>query len=951
MDDITITGEGDVEEVVLFRINAGGELITATDGGPNWEADTDGAENPALVAGETKVSTFLDNEPGVTVPANIPGEIFDTERSDDIGGDPMQYAFDVSDFVGTYEVRLYIANGFPLTPPKWAQRIFDVSVEGAVPASFDDIDPIAIFGATNVGGVLTSQVVVTDGELNIEFLHDTENPLINGIEIVQIIEDTGAPALLALEAPTPSIVAENGDAGVTTLDFPVAVSKPLSGPVTVSYEVSINGGPATTGTASVGANGGTVSIDIPNDNLPNGDEQVQVTLTGVVTGGDIAELSTNVTASATVNDDDPAPGAATALYRVNSGGELVAAIDDGPDWLADTGAAPTLFLTEAGSGNTTTIFNVAPGATVPGNIPADIFLSERSDNNNADALDLTYDFAVDAGTYEVRLYVGNGFVGAGSAGNRIFDASVEGVVPTEFDNIDPVALFGEAAPGTDGTGGVISATVEVTDGSLTLSFLHGSIENPQINAIEILTPGDNTAPVGVEDTATVSADDAATVIDVVANDTDAEDDPLFAASVDTTGTLGTVTVNLDGTVSYDPNGQFDALLEGETATDTFTYIASDGAGNSTPTTVTVTINGVGQPGNTAPGAPTVTPSAGGLAENAAAGTVVATLAAVDAEDDALTFTLTDAAGTPITNDFFEVVGNELVVKAGADIDFETVGNAINGLFVVANDGALDSTPTGFGIPVTDVAEDIALGNGGVSYRDSGANENSITGGTGDDEIFGGGGDDIIAGGDGNDTMTGGSGDDELTGGLGNDVLRGNSGDDTIRGGEGDDEIYGGGGVDMLFGEGGNDLMLGVTGDDQLFGGAGDDNMFGRADNDSLDGGEGDDRLTGNQGDDILIGGAGRDVMVGGGGNDTMTGGEGVDFFVFLNERGEDIITDFEVGTDNILMANRTFGDRGVEFSDLEITQVGDDAVVTERGLQITLEGIDASTLTEDDFIF
>ncbi|MBX2855343.1 MAG: cadherin-like domain-containing protein, partial [Rhodobacteraceae bacterium] len=956
MDDITITGEGDVEEVVLFRINAGGELITATDGGPNWEADTDGAENPALVAGGNKTTEFLDNEPGVDVPANIPAAIFDTERSDDATGEEMQYAFDVSDFVGTYEVRLYIANGFPGTALE-DQRIFDVSVEGTVPANFDNIDPIAAFGGTNIGGVLTTQVTVTDGELNLEFLHDAidgiENPLINGIEIVQIVEDPDAPALLALETPTPSIVAENGDAGVTTLEFPIDVSKAPSGPVTVTYEVSINGGAPTTGTATVDASGGTVTVEVPNDDLPNGDEEVQVTLTGFETGGDIAELSGNVTATATVSDDDPAPGASNPIYRVNSGGELIVATDGGPDWVADTGDAPTVFLTEAGTGNTTTIFNVAPGETVPGNIPADIFLSERSDNNNADALDLTYDFAVEAGTYEVRLYVGNGFIGANSVGARVFDASVEGVVPTEFDDIDPVELFGVAEPGTDGTGGVISTTVEVTDGGLTLSFLHGSIENPQINGIEILEVVENTAPVGVDDTATLAADDGATVIDVIANDTDADSDPLFVQSVDTTGTLGTVVNNGDGTVSYDPNGQFDDLPVGETATDTFTYIATDGAGDSAATTVTVTINGTFEPDptNTAPGAPTVTPSAGGLPENAAAGTVVATLAAIDADGDDLTFTLTNAAGAPLANDFLEIVGNELVVKAGADIDFETLGNAINGLFVVANDGTVDSTTTGFNVPVTDVAEDVVLGDGGVVYADTGESETSITGGTGDDEIRGGSGDDIISGGEGDDAINGGADDDILTGGAGNDVLRGNSGDDEIRGGDGDDELYGGGGVDMLFGEGGNDLMLGVTGDDQLFGGAGDDNMFGRANNDSLDGGEGDDRLTGNQGDDVMIGGAGRDVMVGGGGNDTMTGGEGVDFFVFLNERGEDVITDFEVGTDNILMANRTFGDRGVEFTDLEIAQVGADTVVTERGLQITLEGVDASTLTENDFIF
>ena len=58
-----------------------------------------------------------------------------------------------------------------------------------------------------------------------------------------------------------------------------------------------------------------------------------------------------------------------------------------------------------------------------------------------------------------------------------------------------------------------------------------------------------------------------------------------------------VTLNGDGTVLYDPNGAFDGLLDGETATDTFTYIVSDGVDTSSGT-VTVTITGEG---------PTVTP--------------------------------------------------------------------------------------------------------------------------------------------------------------------------------------------------------------------------------------------------------------------------------------------------------------------------------------------------------
>ena len=52
-----------------------------------------------------------------------------------------------------------------------------------------------------------------------------------------------------------------------------------------------------------------------------------------------------------------------------------------------------------------------------------------------------------------------------------------------------------------------------------------------------------------------------------------------------------LTVNPNGSYSYDPNGQFDYLSVGSTTTDTFNYTVSDGADTDTAT-VTITINGV-----------------------------------------------------------------------------------------------------------------------------------------------------------------------------------------------------------------------------------------------------------------------------------------------------------------------------------------------------------------------
>ncbi|MCK5424893.1 MAG: hypothetical protein KAI89_05940, partial [Emcibacter sp.] len=97
----------------------------------------------------------------------------------------------------------------------------------------------------------------------------------------------------------------------------------------------------------------------------------------------------------------------------------------------------------------------------------------------------------------------------------------------------------------------------------------------------------------------------------------------------------------------------------------------------------------------------------------------------------------------------------------------------------------------------------------------------------------------------------------------------------------------------------------------------------------------------------LNGGNGDDVLVSGATNDTMTGGLGDDVFVFDNNWGDDIITDYEDGIDLI-----DFSDSGLVFADLTITDVGGDTLIEDgSGNSITLTGIAATDITTDDFIF
>ena len=92
-----------------------------------------------------------------------------------------------------------------------------------------------------VGGVISNEVVVTDGTLNLEFLHDAlegmENPLINGIEIIQIGDDTLLPPTVSLIG-APTILGEDG--GTSQFTFLTSEPVPVDSSVAVSFEIIPN---------------------------------------------------------------------------------------------------------------------------------------------------------------------------------------------------------------------------------------------------------------------------------------------------------------------------------------------------------------------------------------------------------------------------------------------------------------------------------------------------------------------------------------------------------------------------------------------------------------------------------------------------------------------------------------------------------------------------------------
>lgn len=132
-----------------------------------------------------------------------------------------------------------------------------------------------------------------------------------------------------------------------------------------------------------------------------------------------------------------------------------------------------------------------------------------------------------------------------------------------------------------------TATEHVT---YTVTDSHGSASQGDIT---VTIEGRNDAPHAVADTATTREDQAVTISPLL-NDTD-PDTPdqghLSVLSINTQGTHGSVTLNADGTIHYDPANQLNYLSGGQTATDTFTYTVGDGHGGTDTSTVTMTIEG------------------------------------------------------------------------------------------------------------------------------------------------------------------------------------------------------------------------------------------------------------------------------------------------------------------------------------------------------------------------
>ncbi|MEH2003871.1 calcium-binding protein [Nostoc sp.] len=175
-----------------------------------------------------------------------------------------------------------------------------------------------------------------------------------------------------------------------------------------------------------------------------------------------------------------------------------------------------------------------------------------------------------------------------------------------------------------------------------------------------------------------------------------------------------------------------------------------------------------------------------------------------------------------------------------------------------------------------------------------------------------------------------------------------------------DTLIGNLGQDVIYGTIWNDSLTGTNGADKIYASLGDDKLFGKEGNDILEAGQGNDSLDGGNGNDTLYGGLGNDVLIGGSGDDVLVGGDGNDKFIFksgdtLLRNDFDVIKDFKVGIDKIVLDGWSYINTGLTLGTINITDSKDGAVFKLDSLfnqeTILISGVSASKINSQSIAF
>jgi Ca2+-binding RTX toxin-like protein len=505
-------------------------------------------------------------------------------------------------------------------------------------------------------------------------------------------------------------------------------------------------------------------------NFPTEDDD---TITGTALGDIISALGGNDTVNGADGDD-----------TLNG--------DDGNDTLNGESGNDTLV---GGDGNDVLtgddgddiLIGGASGDTVYGNGGNDIFQYNAVTDSNSTERDGIQDFylgdKIDVSRIDANVIAdgkqGFSFIGSAAFGNHAGEL--------RYENISLGGPIWLVQGDTDGNG--------VSDFELVLVVADGDA----ITADDFML-GNNDAVANDDTNSTTEI--AAVTGNVKTNDSDAEGDAFTITSVNgdsakvgqqiTLGSGALLTLNADGSYSYDPNGAFTYLTDGTSgavdtkATDSFQYTVTGGDTAS----VTITINGVAGAGDRLEG-----DSGDNIINGTASGDqfvldqggndTVKGFGGNDAFYLGAALTAADRIDGGAGTDVIQLRGD---YGAGLTLGADTI-TGIERITLLS--GTTDGLGNLYDYSLTTNDKNVAAGQtlsilGGGLQAGEDLTFNGMAEQDGMFYLQGGAGNDTLVGGQQKDTLVGGSGADSLYGLGGDDVLTGGGGADTLRGGFGKD---------------------------------------------------------------------------------------------------------------------------------------------------------------------
>jgi len=416
----------------IFSVNSGGRAVGGF-----------GADN-FFNAGSTFGSGAAIDVGDGSIPAGTPAGIFNSTRFDFNGGPELRYGFLVNP--GNYDVTLFFAEIFsPVF--RAGGRVFDVSIEGVL--VLDDFDVFTQAGAGNAAIARTFNVNA-DGILNIDFGHVVENPMVMGIQIVDL---NGVPNIgPTLNPVTPFVNLLSGQS--TTID--VSASDPEGDPITLTA----SGLPPFASFMDNGNGTGTITV-----NSTATDEGVAGITVQASSGTPALTDSTSFSLRVAPFVPEPIPN---EVININAGGPAIAG---DPAFVGDRAFQNGVGLNfGTGSAIDTT------DASIPVGTPTEIFKTVSFDREGGAELQLDIPTQHTGIAYEVTLYFVEIYGPTARTGARVFDVSIDGQLV--LDNFDVFAAAGAINRG-------IARSFQITsDGNVDIDFGH-VVENPALAGVTV----------------------------------------------------------------------------------------------------------------------------------------------------------------------------------------------------------------------------------------------------------------------------------------------------------------------------------------------------------------------------------------------------------------------------------------------------------------------------------